>query len=118
MIEQINNTILPQALMIGVEYNLFWTLNPKSLSPFIKAFELQQINEDRLCWQSGLYIRLAIASVMDSKVKYPSKPTIGIDNSDSIVDENKKMNHIKQSFMENMVIINSQFKKRGEILNE
>ena len=62
--------------MIGVDYKLFWKLNPKTLSPFIKAFELKQKHDDHLAWQQGAYIRMAILSSMDTKNKYPEKPML------------------------------------------
>ena len=59
--------------MMGVDYELFWTLNPKTLSPFVKAFELSQKNEDCKAWQYGLYVRMAISSCI-SKEEYPKQP--------------------------------------------
>ena len=112
--EHIENILLPRALMMGVNYDLFWTLNPKSLSPFIRAFELKQEYDDTMLWQSGLYIRLAIASLLDKSVKYPTKP---LSSSSKVVDEkmieDKKMNNIKESFMTHMVLINNNFTKEG-----
>ena len=60
--------------MIGVNYELFWTLDPHSLSPFVKAFELQNNHNDVQSWRLGMYIQSAIASVLDKKVKYPEEP--------------------------------------------
>lgn len=102
--------------MMGVNYDLFWTLNPKSLSPFIKAFSLKHEfdyeYDDRMAWLSGLYIRMAIASTLDKDSKYPEKPlseTMKV--VDKKVDENKMMNKIKQAMLERMAIVNQGFKK-------
>lgn len=32
----IKNILLKEALKVGVDYDLFWKLNPKSLQPFLK----------------------------------------------------------------------------------
>jgi len=40
--------------MIGVEYDLFWRLNPKSLTPFVKAFSMKAKYEDSLAWTMGM----------------------------------------------------------------
>lgn len=99
--------------MIGVGYDLFWTLNPKSLQPFIRAFELSQRNNDMLAWRSGMYIKLAIGSTISDKIKYPNHP-FSVDNDIEINEEeksNKKMKKIKQTMMERMLVLNSRFKK-------
>lgn len=62
--------------MIGVSYELFWGLNPKTMAPFIKAFELKKETDDFNAWQQGLYIRMAIASCLDAKAKYPELPVM------------------------------------------
>lgn len=114
--DSILNNILPQALMMGVDYDLFWTLNPKSLAPFIKAFELSQRNEDRLAWQSGQYIKLAIGSSMSNKVKYPKEPFMGWGENEKVVVEDtatRKMKKIKQTMMERMGILNSRFEQKS-----
>lgn len=109
MWEQINEEILPYALMIGVDYELFWVLNPKSLKPFVKAFNLQTKHEDMIAWQSGIYIRMAVASVMDKNVKYPKTPLMSKD----VVTKSPKQiqEEIKQKMFERMIAINSRFGK-------
>lgn len=99
--------------MIGVNYDLFWTLTPKSLEPFIKAFELQQKREDTLAWQSGIYIQMAIASVLDSKNKYPEQPF-----SEREIVPLSPQERIKNAMLARMAIINKRFEEVGEIVNE
>lgn len=106
MIDVIIEETLPNALMIGVDYDLFWTLNPKSLSPFIKAFNLKQEYDDSMAWRQGAYIKMAIASALDKRTKYPNKP---------FADKGKEVNmtpqQIKEKMMATAEIIN---KKLGE----
>lgn len=69
---------MPQALSIGVDYQLFWTLTPRKLEPFIKAAKLR-IDEkykaiNYSAWLSGMYVRSAIASAFNKNAKYPEQP--------------------------------------------
>ncbi|MFA0815833.1 MAG: hypothetical protein ACC608_08570 [Anaerofustis sp.] len=66
-------TWLPQALVIGVSYDLFWTLNPKTLEPFIEAFKQKQIaKRDEInlsAWLTGRMLQmrsLRVSGRMDS----------------------------------------------------
>ena len=74
MYQQILDDVLPYALMIGVDYDLFWKLNPKSLAPFVKAIKLRQEYDDSVAWQTGLYVKMAIASSFNKQSKYPERP--------------------------------------------
>lgn len=107
MLERILQNVLPNALMMGVDYELFWTLNPKTLSPFIKAFELKQKYNDTMAWQQGNYIRIAIGSCFDKNTKYPQRPF----TSDKVEEKPMSAEDIKSKMMERMKIINSRFRK-------
>ena len=75
MLERVYEDTFPNALMMGVDSDLFWTLDPKSLKPYIKAFRLKEELLDRHAWEEGIYIQKAIASVLNGKrAKYPEKP--------------------------------------------
>lgn len=99
---------LPNALMIGVDYDLFWTLNPKSLSPFIKAFDLQQKYDDALAWKQGAYIKVAIASALDKHTKYPDKPFSS--KKEEVVMTPQQ---IKEKMMATAEIINTRLNEGG-----
>lgn len=97
--------------MIGVDYDLFWTLNPKSLSPFIKAFEMKQDYDDEQSWRLGAYIRLAIASSLSKDNKYPEKPfSYGAKGATTMTPE-----QIKEKMMATAEIINNRLEKEGLI---
>lgn len=107
--------------MMGVEHDYFWTLTPKSLQPFVKAFELKQEYDDTLAWTNGLYVTMAIASSFDKDSKYPDKPL----SSNSKVDDNElneiKVSRMKETMLERMEIINNRFSKeeiKEVIVNE
>lgn len=99
--------------MMGIDEDRFWTLNPKSIKPYIKAFSLKRQYDDSLLWQEGLYIRLAIASVMDKDNKYPSKPML----ADKVIiheeTPEERQLKIKQKMMEMMTRINARFEQGG-----
>jgi len=61
-----------------VAYELFWTLNPQKLKPFIKAYELenQQWSEkvNITAWLNGFYITRAIAAVLSEDNPYFETP--------------------------------------------
>ncbi len=97
--------------MIGVDYDLFWTLNPKSLSPFIKAFELKQKYDDAMAWRSGAYIKMAIASSLAKGNKYPTKPFSDTGSREMTPQE------IKEKMMANAEIINARLVAKGGSLD-
>lgn len=96
--------------MIGVEYDLFWTLNPKSLSPFVKAFDLKRKYDDYVSWTNGLYVQRAIASCLGKNQKYPKKPFF--DKSEQKLIP-MSPDEIKEKMFEQMKKINARFRKDG-----
>lgn len=89
--------------MIGVDYDLFWTLNPNTIKPFIKAFELQLEHEDRLLWMQGKYIQIAVASVMDEKAKYPDIP---FTSEDVEMGDDEKIILFRNKIIDRMNMVN------------
>lgn len=87
--------VLPLALLIGVDYDLFWRLNPKTLVPFHKAFFLKQQYDDTLAWSHGLYIRQAVSSVLSKTAKYPEKAML-VDRTSEESTEERMRNKIRQ----------------------
>lgn len=93
--------------MMGVDYELFWTLNPKSLSPFVKAFELKQKYHDFMEWNMGNYILEAIGAVFaKSGGKYPNKPHFETRKDATMTPE-----EIKERVRIRAIAINSRFGK-------
>lgn len=90
--------------MIGVDYELFWVLNPKSLSPFVKAFNLKQQHEDFMAWQYGKYVKMAIVSSLNKDSKYPDKPLMYSVETDPYED-------MKERFKNRVEVLNSRFSK-------
>ena len=69
-------------MAIGVPYETFWSLNPKTLKPFFEAYQIRSKREAELkgseidisAWSVGLYVRNAIVSAFEKSVQYPQKP--------------------------------------------
>lgn len=78
MRDLINREYLPSALLIGVDYQLFWSLNPRKLEPFILAYEkksksrLEELNV--AAWLNGVYFTQSIGATFGENGKYPEEP--------------------------------------------
>lgn len=97
--------------MIGVDYDLFWTLDPKSLDPFVKAFRLKEEydmnKQDVIAYRTGDYVRMAIASNFDKQSKYPEKP-YGF-KSQKELDDEARMEELKERVMRQAELINKRY---------
>ena len=94
--------------MIGVSYNDFWDLSPKSLEPFIKAFVLKNEYHDRLLWEMGIYIQNAITSCFSKNNKYPKKP---IFTKERELTTKQKEELIKERLMRDIERMEPRFRK-------
>jgi len=76
--EIIENVYLPQALTIGVDYDLFWSLNPRKLQPFVKSFKMKQkIKTEYInfqTWLQGIYFGKALVASLDKNQEYFKEP--------------------------------------------
>ena len=108
--------VLPNALMIGVDYNLFWDLNPKTLSPFVKAFSLKQKYDDTIAWQHGYYVYCAIGSSFSKNNKYPKTPMFTAKPHEDTPEE--RMQLIKERFIRHAKMLNSKMGKEDIINGE
>ena len=60
-------------MVYGIDYNLFWHLNPTKMKPFREAYEEKCRKDDLLAWNTGRYVLEAIASCF-GKHTYTDKP--------------------------------------------
>ena len=70
---------LPNALLYGVPYEVFWKLNPKRLEPFQlkreKELKEKAISLDNLAWNVGSYVVEAMAVFFGKgNPSYPTQP--------------------------------------------
>jgi len=101
--------------MMGVDYELFWSLDPISLSPFVKAFSIKQKMEDVERWQLGIYVRGAISSCLNKDNKYPKTPIFAA-NPELGLSEEEQRKIIKERFVFHASLINKNLRK-GRYLN-
>ena len=70
-------------LALDMSEDLFWTLNPKRLHPYIEADKMKQENRDAEMWRMGMYVQNAVAVAVDkvlngrkSVLEYMDKPIL------------------------------------------
>lgn len=76
--ELIENVWLPQCLTIGITYELFPRLNPRTIEPFRKAFQQKKDEEiatiEYTAWRNGLYVASAIGACFSKNGRYLDRP--------------------------------------------
>ena len=93
---------------MGVGYEEFWDLSPRTLKPFAKAFKLRSEISSRDRWEQGFYISLAVMSVLDGKNSpYPDKPLTG----SSPQNEEAKAELMQARFLAQATRLNARFKE-------
>ncbi len=75
---QVFEEAFPYYLAIGMSYELYWDGRPELVIPYRKADQIRQKRSNNDAWLQGIYFRLAVASTLDKKAKYPKEP-FGID---------------------------------------
>lgn len=70
-------------LALGMTEELFWTLNPKRLQPYLEAYKIQQERRDAEMWRMGMYIYDAVRAATEnvlagrkSQLRYMDKPIL------------------------------------------
>lgn len=64
----------PYYLAIGMPYELYWDGEPRLAVHYRKADILRQQRSNNDAWLQGVYFRMAVASTLDKKAKYPKEP--------------------------------------------
>lgn len=101
--DEIRAEYLPYALAIGISEELFWSLNPRRLKPYIKAEQIRMEKSNRMLYYQGIYVRDALLSTvgnMFSKGKpmeYPSEPYRITPRSEE-EEEQEKIRQTKELF--------------------
>ena len=73
---------LPTALVYGMTEAEFWTMNPKRIRPYKKAYEMKLKEKDEESWLQGLYFHQALLASVGNMFRgkgakpyqYPDKP--------------------------------------------
>lgn len=89
--------------MIGISYDLFWSLNPRKIKPFEKAFKLNQKTVDNYMWMMGGYVCEAVSVSLarsfskGSSAKYRERPMLDDFNLEDQT-EAQKMEKVENLF--------------------
>lgn len=83
---------MPNALMIGITYHEFWSMNPHIIKFYVEQYKNKKNEEDLRQWQLGQYILAAISTI--GKGKYPKKPMFQIDENSGEITEKDIQNAI------------------------
>ena len=81
------------AVKYGIDYELFWSLTPRTLSLLLKGIaEKQKLEYNKIDIHNhhlGQYMIMAIGQALDSKTKniYPIKPIFQVDENDIVKKE-------------------------------
>jgi hypothetical protein len=97
--------MLPDAIMVGVPYELFWHLTPKKLKAFYKAYNSKMQVIDMKMWEMGVYVMKGIVACFSDK-GYPDKPLFG-ENSEK---ENSNQEEVAVFEMKQRI---NELKKQG-----
>jgi hypothetical protein len=116
----VNENILPEALSIGIDYNLFWDLNPTLLKPFFKAHQLKQDRymqeQSTISYWNGIYVAHAISASFGSK--FPDKPLKLFKTLEEVEKENRPLTEAeiieeRNKFVEGLKLMEINFKSRN-----
>lgn len=76
--DAIYNVWLPAAIRYGISYETFWSLNPRIMDIYQKAYiqkkkeEFEQI--ETMAWLNGRYVMSAVGACFSKNAKYPELP--------------------------------------------
>ena len=112
--------MLPNALAIGVPYELFFHLTPKKLKAFYKAFKIKVENRDAEMWRNGQYTLSATLTAIDhclsgkkAKTEYVKEPILQkAFEEDELTQEERDRREIERMILAEELWIKN-FKKKG-----
>lgn len=86
-------------LSLGMPYDLYWYGDLDAVDSYEAKFNFElkqkQVNMDTLAWLEGTYVRIAVASALSDKVKYPTSPlainSVVNDNDESVESDTDRM---------------------------
>lgn len=114
--------------MYGVSEELFWTLNPNRLRPYIKAYEKREEKRakdiDMTCWLIGRYCSQAVTVAISNcfskkKLEYQKKPNTYMDTEEkneqryAEMSEEEKLIEVRHIFSM-LTAVESRIQKGGE----
>lgn len=116
---------MPNALAIGVPYDLFWHLTPTKLKAFQEARKIKREMLDEEMWVMGQYVLSAVGVAVerclagkDSRAKYIEKPILlGAREEEMLSEEEKYERDLQKALLaEEMWIISGKQKGLKETI--
>ena len=84
---------------MGIDEATFWTLNPRRMKAYTRAYELKEQERDRHLWTMGQYVMSAFSVVLDhsfnknAQSKYPKEPFLA---NAYLTEEEQKQKQIEE----------------------
>lgn len=97
---------MPNALAIGISYELFWHLNPRKIKPFYEAYKIQMKSLEYRKWIEGIYTARAIASNFGEK--FPEEP-LEFYNFDEQELSEQKIKEERKKLIESLKVMQTNF---------
>lgn len=87
---------MPQALAIGVPFEIFWSLNPRKLKPFYEAYRLRIKDQNQMFYIQGQYTLSALMATVGNLFlkkghkpnEYPKEPLDIFAEKRLVIEEN------------------------------
>ena len=91
---------------MGVSAEIFWRSNPRTINPYLIAWEKQQFEEDRMLHRMGSYVYEAFGTALGNafskqSVKYREKPYLAEAEERRKIErmsEEERMERVNQIF--------------------
>lgn len=110
---------MPEALAIGVPYDLFWHLTPNGLKAFYEAEKIKRETEDEKMWMFGHYVESAVFTAVEhvfggrkAKSTYLKKPLL-----EEAMEKNKPMSEEELQRQRELFVAKLQIMKTNFDLN-
>lgn len=106
----VEKEIFPSALSIGVPFELLWSMNPRKLDIYQKAFEMTMRRENAVAHRNGYYMMSAVSVAIEHcfsknpKSEYIKSP-IGEDEIMESETNEDRLSRERDNFMRRLEIM-------------
>ena len=91
---------------MGIAEEVFWRSNPKTINPYVLAFEKKRFEEDRTCHRMGAYVYEAFATALSNafskkSTSYREKPYLAEEEERRNIErmsKEERMDKVEQIF--------------------
>lgn len=104
----------PYYMSYGMSYEEFWYSSIERLAFYWQKHQYEIESRNQELWLQGLYIRIAVASCLDSKkFKYPDKPQriAELTEIEQEIENKRKIERLRDTLMEHKRIWDEKHKR-------